>query len=110
MYDYISIHSDKFTSFIKTDVIENFLKSNINCTKQSTLVFTKELNGCSIIIRGIKANSQGGYAYNTPDEFSEINLIEIDIPEHSDADLEAEILKIAQEIANRFLWKIDLRE
>jgi hypothetical protein len=110
MYDYISIHSDKFASFIKTDVIENFLILNMNCTKLSTLVFTKELIGSSIIIRGINANLQGNYAYDSPDEFSEINLIEIDLPDSFDGTFEDEILKIAQKISNEFFWKIDLRD
>ncbi|MGE8004278.1 hypothetical protein [Lysinibacillus sp. NPDC093216] len=110
MYDYISIHSDKLALFIKTDVIENFLILNMSCTKLSTLVFTKELSGSSIIIRGINANLQGNYAYDSADEFTEINLIEIDFPDNSNGDLEDEILKIAQEISNEFLWKIDLRE
>ena len=109
MYDYISIYSDKFASFIKTDVIENFLLLNMNCTKLSTLVFTKELSGSSIIIRGIKANLQGNYAYDSADEFAEINLIEIDFPDNSGA-MEEEILKIALKISNEFLWKIDLSE
>ncbi|EPD53770.1 hypothetical protein HMPREF1210_00593 [Paenisporosarcina sp. HGH0030] len=110
MYDYISIHSDKFASFIKTDVIGNFLILNMNCTKLSTLVFTKELSGSSIIIRGINANLQGNYAYDSADEFTGINLIEIEFPDNSDGALEDEILKIAQKISNEFLWKIDLRE
>ncbi|MDF2536092.1 MAG: hypothetical protein K0R18_2254 [Bacillales bacterium] len=45
MYDYISIHSNNFASFIKNDSIENFLILNLNCIKQSTLVFTMELFG-----------------------------------------------------------------
>lgn len=110
MYAYISIHSDKFVSFIKTDALENFLLINMNCTKLSKLMFTKQLSGNSIVIRGIKANSQGNYAYDSPNEFSEVNLIEIDIPDNSDDALEAEILKIAQKISKEFLWKIDLNE
>jgi len=109
MYDYISIHSDKFASFIKTDVIENFFILNMNCNKLSTLVFIKELSVSSIIIRGIKANLQGNYAYDSADEFAEINLIEIDFSDNSGA-MEEEILKIAQKISNEFLWKIDLSE
>lgn len=110
MYAYISIHSDKFASFLKTDALDNFLLINMNCTKLSKLVFTKEVSGDSIIIRGIKANSQGNYAYDSLDEFSEVNLIEIDIPDNSDDALETEILKIAQKISNEFLWKIYLIE
>ncbi|UAC48109.1 hypothetical protein K6959_16250 [Bacillus aquiflavi] len=110
MYDYISIHSDKFASTIKTDVIEEFLMFKLNCSKLSTLVFTKELSGNRIIMRGIKANEQGHYAYDSPTEFVEINLIEIDIPENINAILKAEILNIAQKISKAFLWKIDLRE
>ena len=110
MYDYISVHSDEFALLIKTDLIENLLILNMNFTKLNSLVFMKELSGSSIIIRGIKADAQGNYAFDSADEFKEINLIEIDIPDNCDDVLEVEILKIAQKISNEFLWKIDLRE
>ncbi|MFC4322007.1 hypothetical protein [Litchfieldia salsa] len=110
MYDYISIHSDKLESFIETEVIENFLEFNLMCTKLGTLEFIKDIGEYSIYIRGINANSQGNYAYNSSEKFKEINLIEIDIPNKSNDAVEAEILKIAQKISNEYLWEIDLRE
>ena len=108
MYDYISIHSVKFASFIKTDEIEKFFVLKLKCRKLCALIFTKELGKSSITIRGIHADPQGNYGYDSSDVLNEINLIEIDIPENIDISVETEIMKFAKKISKEFLWEIDL--
>ncbi|AKA44217.1 hypothetical protein PPM_1640 [Paenibacillus polymyxa M1] len=45
MYDYKSIHSDKYMSKIISEVVEQLLASVLGFTKVSHLTFHKEVNG-----------------------------------------------------------------
>lgn len=106
MYDYISIYSQDYSVNIKKEIIEEFLISTLKFSKDRNLEYFKEIGDQRIILRGILANSKGNYAYNSYDEFDEINLIEIDIPKSRIINLEDEIKSIAEELS----WSIDLRE
>lgn len=111
LYDYIMLCSDAtYSGKIKTDVFEKYLLMTLNLRKDSSLKFSKELNGQYIRITGILANSYGNYAFNTLDGVEEINLIEIDVPSFIDDEIEKEILRIAFAIAKEFSWDIYNRD
>ncbi|MFB6362581.1 hypothetical protein ACFCP7_00790 [Paenibacillus elgii] len=81
MYDFISIYSDTLHSkYIRTEVLEKYLVSNLKFNKESNLMFFKEISGEIIKINGIPANSQGNYAYDSLEGVEKINLIEIAVP------------------------------
>ncbi len=109
MYDYISIYSKDYSKSINKEIVEEFLITTLKFIKDSNLEYYKEILDQKIKLRGILANSKGNYAFNSYDEFTEINLIEIEIP-NSSINLEDEIISIAKSIAKEYSWLIDLRE
>ncbi|MGW8957353.1 hypothetical protein [Paenibacillus sp. NPDC055715] len=107
MYDYISIHSDKYMSRIKSEVVEQFLTSVLGFTKVSHLTFHKEIDREIVKVTGILANPDGSYAFDTLDGTEEVNLIEIDVPIYTDDILELILSSIATSITKEFSWIID---
>ncbi|MNW44825.1 hypothetical protein D3C74_220720 [compost metagenome] len=107
MYDYISIHSDKYMSKIKSEVVEQFLTSVLGFSKVSHLTFHKEVDGEIVKVTGILANPDGSYAFDTLDGTEEVNLIEIDVPIYTDDILELILSSIATSITKEFSWVID---
>lgn len=110
MYDYLIIYSEQYKKTIKTNDIEQFLSGSLGFTKVDCLRFSKKISGEIVIITGILANSNGGYAFDTLDGVEEINLIEIDVPARTNQEIEDTILQVANAIANEYSWIIDLRE
>ena len=110
MYDYISIYSQDYSTSINKEIIEEFLLTTLKFSKDYNLEYYKEIFNQKIKLRGILANSGGNYAFNSYDEFNEINLIEIDIPNSNSTNLEDEIISIAKSIAKEYSWLIDHRE
>lgn len=105
MYDYISLYSDdKYSRKIKSEVLEKYLLTTLNLHKDSSLKFSKELNGVRIRLTGILADENGNYAFDTLDGVEEINLIEIEIPDSMDEGIEGEITRIAFAIAAEYSW------
>lgn len=81
MYDFISICSDRiYSKKIRTEQLDEYILLNLQFTKESNLIYSKEIGGEVIKIMGIFANSQGNYAFDSLDGIEEINLIEIAIP------------------------------
>ncbi|MCR2804267.1 hypothetical protein [Paenibacillus soyae] len=107
MYYYTSIHSDDYTKKVKSKALEQYLISHLEFEKVSHLTFSKEINGELIKIRGMHADEDGNYGFDTLDGIEEVNLIEIDLPQHIDAILESIIADVAIAIANEFSLKID---
>lgn len=108
LYDYISIYSDpNYIGRVQTIDIEYFFLTELKFDKIRNLRFSKMIQGELVIATGILAKPNGNYSYDTLDEIEEINLIEIDIPFHMTIELQASILKIANQIAQTFSWHID---
>ena len=111
MYDYIMVYSDdQYQKTIQSFEIEQFCIIELGLIPISKLKFYKNIDGEEIIVTGILANSNGGYAFDTLDDVEEINLIEIDIPDKLTYEIEKEILDLSNAIASKFSWKVDLRE
>jgi hypothetical protein len=111
MYDYLKIYSDNhYEMKVKEEHIEQFLIKKLNFIQVSKMRFSIEINGELITATGILADSNGNYAFNSLDDLTEINLIEIDIPDRMNNDIEEEINNIANAIANEFSWLIEIRE
>lgn len=111
MYDYIMIYSDEqYEKTIQTFEMEQFCIAELGLKPISKLRFHKNINGEEIMVTGIFANTNGGYAFDTLDNVEEINLVEIDIPDKLTDEMEKEILAVANAIAGRFSWKVDVRE
>lgn len=105
MYDYISLYSDdNYSGRIKTEVLEEYLLTTLNLRKESSLKFSKELNGVRIVMTGIMADANGNYAFDTLDGVEEVNLIEIEVPSSIDGKIEDEITRIAFAIAAEYSW------
>lgn len=104
------VHSEQYKKTIKSNNIEQFLNGSHGFTKLDNLRFSKEISGEIILITGILANSNGFYVFNTLEEIEEINWIEIDVPLRSNQGIENTILQVANAIANKYSWIIDLRE
>ncbi|MCM3626257.1 hypothetical protein M3194_02600 [Paenibacillus glycanilyticus] len=107
MYYYISIHSDDYTKKVKSKILEQYLVHILEFEKESHLTFSKEINGERIKIRGIPADNDGNYGFDTLEGIEEVNLIEIDLPKYIDDILEQTIAEIATAIAKEFSWIID---
>ncbi|MDQ0059928.1 hypothetical protein [Paenibacillus harenae] len=107
MYDYISIHSDDYTKKVTSKNLEHYLINNLGFEKVSHLTFYKELHGEPIELRGIPAELDGSYAFNTLEGVEEVNLIEIDLPRSISDILEHAITGIAIAISKEFSWIID---
>lgn len=107
MYVYISIHSDDYTNKVKSEILEQYLISNLGFEKVSHLKFCKELHGERIRLTGIPAGLNGNYAFDTLEGIEEVNLIEIDLPSYINNILEIAISNVAIAISNEFSWIID---
>lgn len=111
MYDYVMIYSDAhYEATIPAREISQFLVDTLAFQKTSHLKFHKEIAGEIIRITGIQANSSGGYAFDSLEGVEEINLLEIDLPNHLSQELEDHVRATANRIASQFSWIIDLRE
>ncbi|MGG4146885.1 hypothetical protein ABEW34_27615 [Paenibacillus algorifonticola] len=111
MYDYVSVYSDQhYSKKIRTEVIEAFFVETLHFERTSRLKFSKMICGELVTAKGISANQNGNYAFDTLDDVKEINLIEIDIPQASTGQMEEEIEEIVYAIAKEFSWIVDLRE
>lgn len=107
MYDYISIYSDEnYSKKIRTETLEKYLLATLNLRKESSLKFSKEIDGVRIILTGILANENGNYAFDTLNGVEEINLIEVDVPNSIDAGIEDAITRLAVAIATEYSWCI----
>ncbi len=105
------IYSDEgYRNSIKAIDFEQFMIRTLGFEQLTKLKLYKEIGGELVRFTGIQANSDGSYAFETLDGVEEINLIEIDLPERIDDEIESEILKIANTIANEYSWIIDLRD
>ncbi|MMZ69580.1 hypothetical protein D1872_324450 [compost metagenome] len=90
--------------------MEEFLIGSLGLKRTSKLRFLREISGEIVRVTGILVNSDGSYSFNTLDDVEEINLIEIDVPAKLNQDITDAIIEIAETIANKFSWVIDLRE
>ncbi len=108
MYDYISIRANE--NFSKKITVEKFvtlIENNLNnLKKESQASFSLILDNFIIIIQGILATSNGSYSFYSDSEFTEINLIEIDIPQGAESIFHTEILNLAINIASLLAWEV----
>lgn len=65
------------------------------------------IQGRTITLTGIYANSEGSYAFNSLNGIEEINLIEIDIPDDLNGEIEEAISNIVMAIAKEFSWCVE---
>lgn len=107
MYDYISIHSNDYSKTVSSKFLEQYLIDNFEFEKISSLTFCKELYGERIILRGISAQLDGSYAYDTLEGIEEVNLIEIDVPVQIHEALEHAISTLAVAVSEQLSWIID---
>lgn len=107
MYDYISIRSDnKYTEKIKVSHFVSLIKSKFSFFNQEgNATFSYMLGKYKILINGIHADASGNYAFNSDSEFTEINLIEVNIPHGSENEFETEILNITKQISKELNWE-----
>ncbi len=111
MYDYISIRKDKkYSQKIQVSEMVSISQSVLGLKKIGNVSFLKEVGKYKINIIGILANSDGNYAYNDNYEFSEINLIEINIPQGAEDEHAQEILSLAKSFALPLNWEVEDHE
>lgn len=111
LYDYLIIYSDEvYKNSIKAIDFKQFMTRTLGFEESTKLRFYKEICGEMIRLTGIQANSNGSYAFETLDGVEDINLIEIDVPNRIDHEIENEVLKIANIIAKKYAWIVDLRD
>ncbi len=111
MYDYISLQANfDFSIFIDVDQLKNVFSDMEGCKIRSNASAIIQLGDYKIVLRGIKCDENGNYAYDNDSEFEKINLIEIDIPQGAESEFEDEIRKITVELSEKIGWSIDWRE
>ncbi len=111
MYDYISVRKDSHYSATVPIAEMSRIAGSIPGIRQAGAVsFNLQLEQACVHIRGIQADQQGNYAYQSDSCFTDINLIEIDLPQSLDPGLENQILELALIFARALNWQVEDHE
>lgn len=111
MYDYISVRKDSHHSVTVPVAEMNRIAGAIPGIRQTGAVsFSLQLEQAYVRIRGILADSNGNYCYQSDHVFTDINLIEIDLPQSLDPGLENQTLELALIFARALNWQVEDHE
>jgi len=108
MYDYISIRKDtRYSEAVPVKVIAEIAEPISDIEKVGNVAYAINIGKFKLLIKGILASSEGNYSYNSDEEFDEVNLIEIEIPQGSESIYEEQILRVAKIFAENLGWEIE---
>lgn len=111
MYDYISVQSDSnHSQTISIVELKNIFSKLEHCEIKTNASCIYKLGEYKIKIQGIKCDHNGNYTFSKDNVFTEINLIEINIPHGAESIFEKEIEAIALKLSSELNWKIDWRD
>jgi len=107
MYDYISIRKDtNYSVSVPVKTIAKIAAAISDTEKVGNVSYAINLGEFRLLIKGILASPEGNYSYNSDEEFDEVNLVEIEIPQGSENIYEEQILRVAKIFAENLGWEI----
>lgn len=110
LYDYYSISSCKKHEFyINNNEFKAFFKNDSRFVKKSKFRYDFRIEKYYIGIQGINCDEDGNYAFNSDEEFSKVNLIEVNIPQGAER-YHSELIELGKEISKHFGWKVDWKD
>lgn len=111
MYDHISLQGNSdFSLFIDIDKLHKIFHETDGFRVQSNASALIQFGDYKLVLQGFQCDSNGNYAFDDDFSFTEINLIEINIPQGAESEIEDEIRQIATELSVKIGWQIDWRE
>lgn len=111
MYDYISLQGNSdFSISIDIDKLKQVFSESNGFKVHSNASAMVQFGDHKIVVQGIKCDRNGNYAFYNDSSFTEINLIEINIPQGAESEIEEEIRQLATVLALKLDWQIDWRE
>lgn len=111
MYDYISLQGNSdFSNCIDIDKLKKVFLESDGFKMRSNASAMIQFGDYKLVVQGVKCDRNGNYSFDDDSAFTEINLIEINIPQGAESEIENEIRQIATELSVKIGWQIDWRE
>lgn len=111
MYDYISLQGKPdFSTCIDIDKLKKVFSETDGFSIKSNASAMIQFGDYKLLVQGIKCDKNGHYAFDDDSVFTEINLIEINIPQGAESEIEDEIRQMVLELSVKLGWQIDWRE
>lgn len=107
LYDYYSIYSNKnFEFYINSNEFEAYFKGRPKFIQKSKFRYDYPIENYYIGIQGINCDKEGNYAFNSDEEFSKVNLIEVNIPQGAERH-HLELIELGTDISKHFGWIVN---